>query len=83
LSGEYIGAQEAQAIGLVDHIVLEGDFDRVVKELTQNYLKIASEGQRQTKHLLDLAFDLNWNDFLKNTWSARRRRWLPASIARR
>jgi len=65
LSGEYIGAQEAQAIGLVDHIVLEGDFDRVVKELTQNYLKIASEGQRQTKHLLDLAFDLNWNDFLK------------------
>jgi enoyl-CoA hydratase/carnithine racemase len=65
LSGEYIGAQEAQAIGLVDHVVPEADFARVVKELTQSYLKIASEGQRQTKHLLDLAFDLNWTDFLR------------------
>jgi enoyl-CoA hydratase/carnithine racemase len=65
LSGEYIGAQEAHAVGLVDHVVSEADFDRVVKELTQSYLKIASEGQRQTKHLLSLAFDLNWNEFLK------------------
>ena len=65
LSGEYINAQEALAMGLVDHVVPEADFDRTVKELTQRYLKIASEGQRQTKHLLNLAFDLNWNDFLE------------------
>jgi enoyl-CoA hydratase/carnithine racemase len=65
LSGEYINAQEAHAMGLVDHVVLEADFDRTVKQLTQSYLKIASEGQRQTKHLLNLAFDLNWKDFLE------------------
>lgn len=64
LSGEFVDAQEALAIGLVDHVVSEGGFDRVVKEQTQNYLKIASEGQRQTKRLLNLAFDLNWSDFL-------------------
>jgi enoyl-CoA hydratase/carnithine racemase len=65
LSGDFIDAQEALAIGLVDHVVPEADFDRVVKEQTQNYLKIASEGQRQTKHLLNQAFDLTWGDFLK------------------
>ena len=65
LSGEYISAQEAQGMGMVDHVVPEADFDRTVKELTHSYLKIASEGQRQTKHLLNLAFDLNWEDFLE------------------
>jgi len=65
LSGEFINAQEALAIGLVDHVVPEGDFDHFVKEQTQNYLKIASEGQRQAKHLLNRAFDLTWDEFLK------------------
>jgi enoyl-CoA hydratase len=65
LSGEYIGAQEAYAMGLVDYLVPEADFDRKVKEITETHLKIASEGQRQTKHLLGLAFDLDWDDFLE------------------
>jgi enoyl-CoA hydratase/carnithine racemase len=65
LSGDFIDAPEALAIGLVDHAVPEGSFDRVVKEQTQNYLKIASEGQSQTKHLLHLAFDVTWDNFLK------------------
>lgn len=65
LSGDFIDAPEALAIGLVDHVVPEGGFDRVVKEQTENYLKIASEGQRQTKHLLNLSFDLSWGNFLK------------------
>lgn len=65
LSGEFIDAQEAHAIGLVDHVVPEADFERVVNDQTQSYLKIASEGQRQTKHLLNHAFDLNWAEFLK------------------
>lgn len=65
LSGEFINAQEALSIGLVDHVVPENDFDRTVKELTRSYLKIASEGQRQTKHLLNLAFDLDWDAFLE------------------
>jgi len=65
LSGEFIGAQEALAMGLVDHVVPEADFDATVRQLTHSYLKIASEGQRHTKHLLDLAFDLSWRDFLQ------------------
>src|SRR5262249_3698264 len=60
LSGEFIDAQEAHAIGLVDHVVAEADFERAVKEQTASYLRIASEGQRQTKHLLNQTFDLNW-----------------------
>jgi len=65
LSGEYLDAQEALGIGLVDHVVGEADFDRFLEDETASYLKIASEGQRQTKRLLHLAFDLNWSDFLK------------------
>src|SRR5215813_6463899 len=65
LSGEFIDAQEARAIGLVDHVVAEADYERFVKEQTENYLTIASEGQRQTKHLVNLAFDLTWPEILK------------------
>lgn len=65
LSGEFIGAQEALAIGLVEHIVPQTDYDHFVKEQIQSYLKIASEGQRQTKYLLNRAFDLTWDEFLK------------------
>jgi enoyl-CoA hydratase/carnithine racemase len=64
LTGEYLGAKEAHAIGLVDYLVSEAEFESKVKEVTQNCLKIASEGQRQTKHLLDRAFDLQWDEFL-------------------
>lgn len=65
LSGEYIDAQEAHAIGLVDYLVPEADFEKRVREITEGHLKIASQGQRQTKHLLSLAFDLNWDEFLE------------------
>jgi enoyl-CoA hydratase len=64
LTGEYFSAQEAHAMGLVDYLVPEAEFEGKVKEVTQNCLKIASEGQRQTKRLLGQAFDLNWSEFL-------------------
>jgi enoyl-CoA hydratase len=65
LTGEYFSAQDAYAMGFVDYLLPEAEFESKVKEVTQNCLKIASEGQRQTKHLLGMAFDLNWNEFLK------------------
>jgi enoyl-CoA hydratase/carnithine racemase len=65
LTGDYFGAQEAYAMGLVDYLVPEADFEAAVNALTQKCLKIVSEGLRQTKHLLGLPFDLNWDDFLK------------------
>jgi enoyl-CoA hydratase/carnithine racemase len=65
LTGEYFTEQEAYAMGWLDCLVPEGEFESKVKEATQSCLKIASEGQKQTKHLLGLAFDLNWKDFLE------------------
>jgi enoyl-CoA hydratase len=65
LTGEYFSAQDAYAMGLIDYLVPEAEFESKVKEVAQNCLKITSEGQRQTKHLLGMAFDLNWSDFLK------------------
>jgi enoyl-CoA hydratase/carnithine racemase len=65
LTGDYFSAQDAHAMGLVDNLVAEADFERRVNEVTQACLKIVSEGQRQTKHLLNLAFDLNWDEFLE------------------
>jgi enoyl-CoA hydratase/carnithine racemase len=64
LTGEYFSAQEAHAMGLVDYLVPEAELEAKVQEVTQNCLKIASEGQRQTKYLLGRAFDLNWKEFL-------------------
>lgn len=65
LTGEYINAQEAHAIGLVDYLVSEAEFAGKVKEVTEDCLKIASEGQRQTKRLLDQAFTFTWEEFLE------------------
>lgn len=73
LSGEYISAQEAHAMGLVDYLVPEAEFAQRVDEITREYVKIASEGQRQTKHLLNLAFDLNWDEFLKEYMSSQQK----------
>ncbi|HMD07003.1 MAG TPA: enoyl-CoA hydratase/isomerase family protein [Candidatus Acidoferrum sp.] len=73
LTGEYFSAQDAFAMGLVDYFVPEPEFEAKVKEVTQNCLKIASEGQRQTKHLLGMAFDVNWNEFLKEYMASQER----------
>ncbi|MFZ0797870.1 MAG: enoyl-CoA hydratase/isomerase family protein [Terriglobales bacterium] len=65
LSGEFIDAQVANAMGLIDYLVPQADFDKRVTEITQVYLDAASEGQRQAKRLLNLAFDLEWDEFLE------------------
>jgi enoyl-CoA hydratase len=65
LTGDYFSAQEANAMGLVDYLVPEADFARKVEEVTQGCLKIASEGQRQTKRLLNQAFERTWGEFLE------------------
>lgn len=65
LSGEFIDAQEAHAMGLIDYLVPQANFDKRVAEITQVYLDAASEGQRQAKRLVNLAFDLEWDEFLE------------------
>lgn len=73
LTGEYFSAQEAHAMGLVDYLVPEGAFESRVREVTQNCLKIASEGQRQTKRLLGMSFDLNWNEFIEEYMASQKK----------
>jgi len=65
LSGEYFNAQEAYAMGLVDYLVPNAEFEQRVKEITDVYLKAHSEGQRQSKRLLDVSLDLEWEPFLE------------------
>jgi enoyl-CoA hydratase/carnithine racemase len=65
LSGEFFDTAEANAMGLVDYLVPQADFEKRVTEITQVYLNAASEGQRQSKHLVNMAFDLGWEDFLE------------------
>jgi enoyl-CoA hydratase len=65
LSGEFLDTQEAYAMGLIDYLVPLADFDKRVNEITQVYLDAASEGQRQSKRLVNMAFDLGWEEFLE------------------
>ncbi|HZS71233.1 MAG TPA: enoyl-CoA hydratase/isomerase family protein [Candidatus Acidoferrum sp.] len=65
LTGEFFSAQQAQAMGLVDYLVAETEFDRRLAEICENCLKLASEGQRQIKRLLGLVLDLDWDKFLE------------------
>jgi enoyl-CoA hydratase/carnithine racemase len=70
LSGEFIGTQEAYAMGLIDYLVPQSDFDQRVVEITDVYLQAASEGQRQSKRLVNMAFDLVWEPFLEKYMEA-------------
>ncbi len=72
LSGEYINAREAYAIGLVDYLVPDAEFERRVQEITDVYVNTNSEGQRQSKKLLDMTFDLKWEPFLKKYLTAQK-----------
>jgi len=65
LTGDYFSAQEAEGMGLVDYLVPEAGFETKVTAVVENCLKIASEGQRQTKHLLNRASELKWGEFLE------------------
>ena len=65
LSGEYIDTQEANAMGLIDYLVPVAEFDKRVDEITQVYLGAASEAQRQAKKLVNMAFDVEWDEFLE------------------
>jgi methylglutaconyl-CoA hydratase len=52
LTGERFDARRAQAIGLVDHVVAEGELDAVVAERVEQLLLAAPEAQAAVKELL-------------------------------
>lgn len=72
LSGEFIDTQEAYAMGLIDYLVPQAQFDKRVQEITRTYLDAASEGQRQAKRLVNMAFDLEWDAFLEKYMEAQK-----------
>jgi enoyl-CoA hydratase/carnithine racemase len=74
LSGEVIGADEAAAIGLIDYLVPDADFDAEVDRIVRRYVEAAgSPGEREAKHLVNQAFDLEWEAFLERYMAAQER----------
>jgi enoyl-CoA hydratase/carnithine racemase len=70
LSGDNIGASEAQAIGLVDYVFERDEFATKVDELTAHYLEAASMGGRQAKILTAQAFDYDHATMIEKYFSA-------------
>lgn len=64
LSGNTIDGRHAYDIGLIDHIVNIDSFDTDVSALVEGYMRLCSEGTRQSKVLLNLAFDMPHHQFL-------------------
>ena len=65
LSGESIDGLEALRIGLVDYAVKLQEFDQEVEALTQRYLRLSSEGARQTKLMMSAYQDLPHGQFFE------------------
>ena len=73
LGGENISGEEALKIGLVDHLVPGTDFFNHLDQIAANYLKSCSLGSRMSKLLVNSAFDLNYDDFLKKYYQLQER----------
>ena len=65
LSGENVDGRRALEIGMVDHLVNAGTFEEEVNGLVGEYLRVCSEGTRQTKMLLNLSFDMPHGQFFE------------------
>jgi enoyl-CoA hydratase/carnithine racemase len=65
LSGDNIDGRRAFEIGLVDYIVHPSDFEQEVQILSRKYVEVCSEGARQSKILLNMAFDMPHGQFFE------------------
>lgn len=65
LSGENVDGRRALEIGMVDHLVNAETFEEEVNGLVGDYLRVCSEGTRQTKMLLNLSFDMPHGQFFE------------------
>jgi enoyl-CoA hydratase/carnithine racemase len=65
LSGDNIDGRRALEIGLVDHLVLPTAFEQEVPTLVTKYLELCSEGTRQSKILLNMAFEMSHGQFFE------------------
>jgi enoyl-CoA hydratase/carnithine racemase len=65
LSGENIDGRRACEMGLVDHLIMADKFDEHVQALVEKYLRVCSEGSRQSKILLNMCFDMPHGQFFE------------------
>ena len=63
ISGETIEGREAERIGLVDHLVDEGDAMARFERIADSYAAVNSEGCRHAKALLAECFDRDFESF--------------------
>ncbi len=64
LSGENVKATDAVAMGLVDYVVPLNDFDARLEEIVKQYLRVCSVATVKSKTLVNLSFELGYDDFL-------------------
>lgn len=65
LSGENVDGRRAHEIGMIDHVVKADEFDQEVKALVEKYVRLCSEGTRQSKILLNMPFDMSHGQFFE------------------
>ena len=63
ISGETIEGREAERIGLVDHLVDEGDTMAQFERIADGYATVNSEGCRHAKAMLAECFDRDFESF--------------------
>lgn len=64
--GEFIDGDEAERIGLVEHLVDADDADERFAEIVDDYMEINSRGARATKQAMASSFEMNWEEFFEH-----------------
>lgn len=64
LSGRFVMAQEAQAIGLLDHVVADEELPAFVQATAEQYLTVPWASVLLSKELTNAAFDLPFDETL-------------------
>ena len=72
LTGELVGAEEAQRIGLVDMVAPEADLDQKTQSVIADLQKGSHTAQRLTKRLVTRAFDSNYDEALSECIESQR-----------
>jgi len=66
LSGNMVDAEEAERIGLVDHLIEDADMDAAFDAIVDQYAFANSEGCRLSKAALRDCFDMDFAKFYEN-----------------
>ena len=65
ISGDNINGSQAEAIGMVDHVISPEIFEVETEKLVKKYLATCSEGTRQAKVMMGLSGDMSHAAFFK------------------